>query len=744
VRCFIRVALILMPGLLALGGCGGSSSSTNRPAPDFTLTASPAALSLTGGAAGQSVSVTATATNEFASQVTLSVSGLPSGVTASPASLTLSPGAAQNITFTAGASVATAISTVTLTGTSGALSHAATIALTTTAAAGSADFSLTVTPPAQTLVQGMVGTPVSVLATGLNGFTSPVAVTITGLPAGITANAASLNLTPGTAQNVTLSATQTATLGAGTAIFTGTSGALSHAATLMLTVQAAAVPDVTTYHYDNARDGLNAQETILTPANVNSASFGKLRFFNADGKIDAQPLYLAALSVNGTAANVVYMASEHDSVYAINADTGTVIWQVSLFGAGESTSEAVGGCGQISPQIGITSTPVIDRAKGTIFVVGMTKDGAKQYHQRLHALSLTTGAELPGSPVEISGSYPGTGANSSGGRVVFDSKQYAERAALLLLNSKLYLTWTSHCDQGAYTGWVMVYDENTLAQTAILNLTPNGSEGSIWMSGAGMAADSAGNIYAAVANGTFDTTLDSNGFPVNHDYGNTLLKLSTTSGLTPVDYFESYNGVSDSIADLDVGSGGVLLMPDLTDASGNVRHLAVGAGKNAHMYILDRDNMGKINEKTKDNSNVYQDLQPFPNGTFSMGAFFNDTLYYGSNGDVLKAFPFVHAKTAVTPSSVSAASFPYPGATPWVSANGTQNAIVWAAETPLGGAGVLHAYDATNLTKELYNSNQAAGGRDNFTGNKFITPVVVNGKVLVGTPTGVIVFGLLP
>jgi hypothetical protein len=430
-------------------------------------------------------------------------------------------------------------------------------------------------------------------------------------------------------------------------------------------------------------------------------------------------------------------------VYAINADRGTVIWQVSLFGAGESTSEAVGGCGQISPEIGITSTPVIDRAKGAIFVVGMTKDSAKQYHQRLHALSLTTGAELPGSPVEISGSYPGTGANSSGGRVIFDPKQYAERAALLLLNGKLYLTWTSHCDQGAYTGWVMAYDENTLQQTAILNLTPNGSDGSVWMSGNGMAADAAGNIYFLDANGTFDGSFDSHGFPAQQDYGNAIMKLSTVNGLSVADFFEPFNTVNESSHDVDMGSGGALLLPDLTDATGAVRHLLVGAGKDTHIYVADRDNLGEFNPT--DNSNIYQDIPgALSHGAWSSPAYFNNTVYYGGRDDTLKAFAIGNAKLGTTPSSASAVTFPYPGATPTVSANGTQNAIVWAAETPSGGAGVLHAYDATNLTKELYNSNQAAGGRDSFTGNKFITPAVVNGRVLVGTPTGVAMFGLLP
>jgi hypothetical protein len=559
----------------------------------------------------------------------------------------------------------------------------------------------------------------------------------------VTASPASLTLTPGSAQNVTLTAGTAAATGASTVTFGGTAGALSHTATLALTVQTAPIPDVTTYHFDNSRDGLNAQETALTPANVTSATFGKIGFFNSDGQVDAQPLYLAGLNVNGTATNVLYMATEHGSLYAFNADTGAQLWQISLLGSGEAPSDDHG-CNQISPEIGITSTPVIDRAKGVIYAVAMSKDAAGNYHQRLHALNLTTGAELAGSPVEVSGTYPGTGAGSAGGMVLFAPGQYAERAGLLLLNGTIYLTWTSHCDIGAYTGWVMAYSESTLQQTAILNVTPNGSDGSVWMAGNGLATDANGNIYFLDANGTFDTSFDSNGFPTNQDYGNAIIKLSTAGGkLAVADYFEASNTAAESDTDTDLGSGGAMLLPDLTDATGTVRHLLVGAGKDKNIYVADRDNLGKFN--STNNSNLYQELPTaLEAGAWSSPAYFNGTVYYGGWNGTLKAFPVTQAKLATTPSSQSAAVFPYPGSTPSISANGTQNAIVWALESPPGSAGVLHAYDATNLSNELYNSNQAAGGRDAFTGNKFITPVIVNGKVFVGTPTGVAEFGLLP
>jgi hypothetical protein len=727
---------------VAMTGCGGTNMPANTTTPDFTLGVSPATTSVTGGATGQSVRVTASAMNGFTSPVTVALSGLPEGVTAKPATFNLTAGAAQNVTFTAATVAASGSATVTLTGTSGMLSHTATVALTTTATT-TPDFSLTVTPTSQSLVNGTSGTALSLQAAAIAGFASPVAVGITGLPSGVTANPASLTLTPGTAQNVTLTASMSAATGSSTMTFTGNAGARAHTATLALTVQTQPIPDVTTYHFDNSRDGLNAQETVLTPANVTSATFGKIGFFQGDGKIDAQPLYLTDFNVSGTATNVIYMATEHDSVYAFNADTGTQIWKSSLLGSGETTSDAHG-CDQIAPEIGITSTPVIDRTKGAIFVVAMSKDTKGAYHQRLHALSLATGAELAGSPAEISGTYPGTGANTHGGNVIFDPGQYAERAGLLLLNGTVYLTWTSHCDLGAYTGWVMAYSENTLQQTAILNLTPNGSDGSIWMSGNGLAAD-ASNIYFLDANGTLDTSFDSNGFPARQDYGNAIMKLSTAGGtLAVADYFEPYNTVSESNADIDLGSGGAMLLPDLTDATGKVRHLLVGAGKDRNIYVGDRDNLGKFN--SKDNSNVYQEL---PNalaaGAWSSPTYFNGTVYYAGQNDTLKAFPITQAKVATTPSSQSAVVFPYPGSTPSVSANGTQNAIVWALESNTGQLNVLHAYDAADLSKELYNSNQAAAGRDNFgNGNKFITTVIVNGKVFVGTQTGVAEFGLLP
>lgn len=624
----------------------------------------------------------------------------------------------------------------------------------------SADFSLSISPTTLSISAGQSQT-LSVNASASNGFSSTVVATVSGLPSGVTATPAALNLVPGTAQTLTLAAASSAGAATTTVTVNGVSGALSHFANLSLEVKAAPPPpppppppptgvDVTTYHFDSSRDGLNAQETNLTLANVNASSFGKVGFLSTDGKVDGQPLYLSQLTINGATHNVLYAVTEHDSVYAFDIDSAAVLWQKSVLGTNETPSDDHG-CGQITPEIGITNTPVIDRSKGALYFVAMSKDGSGKYHQRLHALDLTNGNEIQGGPTEISASYPGTGKFSQNGMQVFDPGQYAERVGLLLLNGQLILGWTSHCDYDPYTGWLMMYDESTLKQTAVLNLTPNGNEsdphfqggeGSIWQSGAGLAADSQGNVYFLSANGAFETTLDSNGFPSRADFGNSFLKVSSAGGkLSVADYFSPYNTADESVKDQDLGSGGVLVLPDVADSSGTTRHLAVGAGKDGNIYLVDRDNMGKFNSSS---NQIYQELTGALSAVFGMPAYFNNTLYYGSVGAPLRAFPVAAGKLNTNPSSSTAVSFSYPGATPSISANGTQNGIVWAVESNTGKAAVLHAYDATDLSKELYNSNQASNGRDSFgNGNKFITPAVADGKVFVGTPTGVAVFGLM-
>ncbi len=518
----------------------------------------------------------------------------------------------------------------------------------------------------------------------------------------------------------------------------------SNAATLTVTAVAPSPTDVLTYHNDIARAGQNLNETVLTPSNVTAAKFGKLGFYSVDGLVDAQPLYASTVPVPGNGTHdLLIAATEHDSVYAFDADTGATIWLTSMLKSGETTSDNRG-CSQITPEIGVTSTPVIDRTRGpngVVYVVAMSKDVSGNYHQRVHALDLTLGTELFGGPLDVQAKYPGTGDNSDGTNVIFDARQYAERAGLLLMNGILYTAWTSHCDIRPYTGWIIAYDAATLVQTTVINVTPNGNEGSIWMSGAGLAADTSGNIYFLDANGDFDTALNSSGFPSNGDYGNAFMKLSTSGGLAVADYFEMYNQSSENGSDTDLGSGGAMVLPDLNDGAGHTLHLAVGAGKDSNLYVVNRDSMGKFN--ASNNNSIYQELAgALPGGVRAMPAYFNNTVYYGSLGSPIQAFTITNAKLSTSAAAHTANSFGYPGATPSVSANGTSNGIVWAVEN--SSPAVLHAFDAVTLN-ELYNSNQAPSGRDHFgNGNKFITPTIVNGKVFVGTPNGVAVFGLLP
>ena len=513
-----------------------------------------------------------------------------------------------------------------------------------------------------------------------------------------------------------------------------------------LTVTAAVQgTDVVTYKNDAARTGQNLTEKTLTPANVNSTTFGKLHLLATDGKVDAQPLYLSALNVGGVTRNVVFTASEGDSVYAFDADSGAQLWKVSLIPAGEKVSDPVN-CDALAPGLGVTATPVINRATGIIYVIAMTvsNDGTT-YHHRLHALNLTTGAEVLGGPTEITASFP-----TSSGSITFDPQQYLERSGMLLLNGAIYTAWTSHCDNKFYTGWMMAYSASTLKQTAVLNVAPNsgGIGPSIWMSGGGIAADSAGYLYVITANGAFEPTLDGNGFPNMGDFGDSFLKISTAGGTMKVtDYFSPSINAYLSNGDIDLGSGGILLLPDLADAGGTVRHLAVGAGKDGNIYLVSRDSMGHFSTTS---NNIWQQLTgtlgtlyQSPSGTggvWGTPVYFNGAVYYCANGDSLKSFRVTQAKLEGTPSSTSTTVFAYPGCSPTVSANGTSNGIVWA-HTYTHPA-VLYAFDAANLGRMLYNSNQTA--RDQLGEPiKFVTPTVAGGKVFVQQTNGVAVFGLL-
>jgi outer membrane protein assembly factor BamB len=504
--------------------------------------------------------------------------------------------------------------------------------------------------------------------------------------------------------------------------------------------------NVLMFHNDMARTGQNLTETILTHANVNSSSFGKLFSVSVDGRVDAQPLYVSRVAVtNQGTHSVIYAATEHGSVYAIDGNNGAVLWHVTLLAQGETPSDDRG-CGQVTPEIGITATPVIDLTAGPhgiIYVLAMSKDGNGNYHHRLHALDITTGQEQLGGPTEVSATYPGSGETSNNGEVVFDAKQYKTRPGLLLLNGVVYTGWGSHCDIQPYTGWLIGYDRLTLKQVNVFNFAPNGSEAALWNAGGGIAADAVtGRIFVAVGNGTFDTTLDAKGFPNRNDFGNAFVKLNADNGqLTVEDYWTMSNTVAESAADEDLGSGGVMLLPDLKNAAGQTIQLGTAAGKDGHLYVFNRANMGKFN--AQNNSTIYQDLPQALGGVvFGTPAWFNGTVYYGAVGDRIRGFNVSAALLQAQAASMTNNFFEYPGATPSISANGTNDAILWAVEN--ANPAVLHAYDATDLAVELYNSNQANASRDTFgTGNKYITPTIADGRVIVGTTNGIAVFGLI-
>jgi uncharacterized protein (TIGR03437 family) len=507
-----------------------------------------------------------------------------------------------------------------------------------------------------------------------------------------------------------------------------------------LTLPAFAQVNVLTYQYDNTRAGANQNESALNKTNVNATGFGKLFAYAVDGYIYGQPLYVANVTIAGKGThNVVYIATEHDSVYAFDADSnsganGAALWQTSfLNGAGGVGTVPAGdtGCSQIDPEIGITGTPVIDAASGTMFLVAMTKEtrgNSNSYVQRLHALDITSGAEKPGSPVVIQATYPGNG--EGGNTLVFNPKNYKQRPGLLLHDGTVYTAWSSHCDIGAYHGWLIGYDTQSLQQVAVYNATPNGNRGSFWSGNAAPAVDSGGNIYLVSGNGTFDAAAN------GPDLGESYIKLSGAGGLSVLDYFTPFNYADLNAKDVDTGSAGVALIGDEAGSDAHP-HLMAGAGKEGRIYLLDRDNLGKL--QAGSDSQIVQSIPGAVGGLFGNPAYFNQALYFCGSGDSLKAFPLSNAQMASSPASQSKEQFGYPGCVPTVSADGTSNGIVWI----LDPAGVLRAYDASDLASELYNSSQNAG-RDALGATvKFTVPTVANGKVFAGTQNSLAVYGLL-
>jgi hypothetical protein len=505
---------------------------------------------------------------------------------------------------------------------------------------------------------------------------------------------------------------------------------------------------VLTWHVDNARTGQNTNETVLTPADVNTNTFGKLFSYTLDGYMPAQPLILPNVTVPGQGTrNLVFAVTEHDSIYAFDADdggTGAPLWHVSLINSSAGvytlspgTDLASFTTGFDGSDLGITSTPVIDPITGTIYVVAMTKEAVNNvtnFYNRLHALDVATGAEKFGGPVLIQGTVPGVGdGHDANGNVPFMQLQHHNREALLLNNGMVYIAFTGHFDIPPYHGWVFAYDAHTLAQTGMFNANANGSGGGFWQAGCGPAVDIAGNLYLESGNGNFDAP--------NNVYGNTVLKLSTTNGLALADYFTPYNQLDLNLQDIDVGSAGQVVLPDSVGSVAHP-HLLVAGSKAGAVYLLDRDNMGHYSGNGSSDPQIVQTLSGV-SGQWSTAGYFNGKLYFVGNGDFLKMFSITNAAISTSPIAQSGTKISFPGASPVISANGTSNAIVWVLQTsgsPNNNA-VLHAYDANNVTNELYNSAQNAARDAAGNSVKFAVPAVVNGKVYVPAINSLTVYG---
>src|SRR5579884_3190177 len=500
---------------------------------------------------------------------------------------------------------------------------------------------------------------------------------------------------------------------------------------------------ITTSQYDNARTGAYLHETVLTPANVNPKQFGKVGEFHVDGDVYAQPLYIPGLAIPGKGTHdVLFIATEADSVYAFDAKakTSAPLWHTAFTNPAAgitSVPSASVFCPFIDPQIGITSTPVIDPTTQTLYVLARTRErdrsGTERLWQRLHALDLTTGREKFGGPVVIKASVNGPKAlfGLSQGTIDFSPLRENPRAGLLLVNGQVVLTWASSCDVGPYYGWIMTYDAHTLKQTGVFNTSPGASQSGIWQSDVAPAADSAGNMYVLTGNGFFDAARG------GRDYGDSVLKLAITkNGPVLRDWFTPFNEAQLNREDGDLGSGGPLVLPQ--QAAGG-RRLLIAAGKGDALYVLDRDRLGRY--RPNDNSQIVQMLHECGTGSFGAPAYWNGHVYYLCREDRLKDFALTHGLLVLQ--KTAARTFVGPGATPTISANGTKNGIVWAVDctTRNVGLAVLHAYDATDVSRELYNSNEAEGDQAG-TAIRFTIPTVADGDVFIGTKGEVDIYGL--
>ena len=502
---------------------------------------------------------------------------------------------------------------------------------------------------------------------------------------------------------------------------------------------------VTTYHNDSYRSGSNTQETVLTLSNVTMQSFGKRFTFAVQGYVYAQPLYVPGLTIGGTTHNVLFVATEHDQVYAFDVNSGQQLWRTNFLSTAgiryviSPVSSGDVGCGDLVPEIGITGTPAIDTTTGTLYLVAKTKQYDRvthttSFYQTLHALDVKTGLDKV-APHIISATAHGNGTGSIGGILTFDPLVEAQRSALLLLNGQVVIAWASHCDLGNYHGYVMSFNESNLLPRSVYVDTPNGYEGGFWGGGAGPAADAARSIYLSTGNGHFDGMTD---------FGDSVLRLSwasTSASITLSDYFTPWNQQTLDYNDTDFGSGGAMLLPDQPGTT--YPHLLVQVGKEGTINLVNRDNMGHWHSGS--DSQIVQTIPYAIGGIWGAPAFWNNTAYFGGSYDRLKAFTFDPHAEKLSYSSESPEYFNFPGSTPSVSSNATNNGIVWIIENDTygGGNAVLRAYDATNLGTELYNSEQNPGRDRVGLAVKFTVPTIADGSVLVGAENQVVVYGLL-
>ncbi len=563
--------------------------------------------------------------------------------------------------------------------------------------------------------------------------------------------------------------------------------------------------DVLTYHNDNASSGQNLAETLITPANVNVSTFAKRFSTLVDGQVYAQPLYKAGVVVAGGANagthDLVFVATQHDSLYAIDANSGLVVWQTSFLSSGLAGATSITtmpqgdtGSGDISVEVGICGTPVIDPATNFLYVAAKTKQivsnitASPHYVYTLYKVNITNGNATPNAnivsslviadtvnvngsntythrtnatatavqdPFSVGTGYGGEAVNLGGqSRVYFNAQREMNRPGLVLLNGRIYIAFASHGDNGPYHGWLLAYDKVTLALAGALNTTPNGGLGGIWQGGGIPAVDDDGNFYFETGNGSFTSSTGVGVFPTNGNYGDCFVKVSldaTTNqasqnkngwGLKVADFFSPFNNAALDSVDRDLGSGGCIVLPD---SAGNATypHLLMGAGKEGKIYLINRDNMGKYDSTT---DHVIQ-TQAYSTGTPHMGvnssfgtpAFFNGTLYYVGSGDKGKTFNVANAAFSTSVVKETPDSFAFTGSTPSISANGVTNGVMWTLDR---GSNQLRAYAANDISNELWTSAQAAGGRDTLGSVvKFSVATVADGHVFVGTSNALVNYG---